>query len=246
MSSATEVTVDVPGPKERACSWDCLEVWIWIQSLLNIKTSIPWLIMPMWLKMRLLILLGFKLKDAICRAGHEYGLVAMSFRPIMPQWKVLGRLARLGLRANAFEERAYQAICQDASRRGLKSMPMKKGLTGKLEDFGIEFKESKMCFGQLKQRKIERCRNNSKKRRQKLNVIEMNKENIEHPNRVIKNFQVVWGDGKFEDSRKILRSAKNSQENPSVTGEVLKKSNSMKHKPNKDRGKLRKNRKENC
>ncbi|KAM7496438.1 hypothetical protein LguiA_020852 [Lonicera macranthoides] len=116
---------------------------------------------------------------------------------------------------------------------------------GKIEDFGPELRESKMGFGELKQRKTERCRNNSKKRRENLNVIEMNKENIE-PNRVIKNSQVVWGDGKFKDSRKILRPAKNSQENSSIVGEVLKKSKSMKHKPNKDRGKLRKNRKENC
>ncbi|KAM7523260.1 hypothetical protein LguiA_013162 [Lonicera macranthoides] len=37
------------------------------------RTSLPWLLMPMWLEMRLLILLAFELKDPICRAGHEYG-----------------------------------------------------------------------------------------------------------------------------------------------------------------------------
>ena len=52
-----------------------------------------------------------------------------------------------------------------------------------------------------------------------MNVIEMNKENQE-PNGVIKNSQVVWGDGKFEDSRKILKPTKNSQENSSVAGEI--------------------------
>ncbi|KAM7459696.1 hypothetical protein LguiA_036690 [Lonicera macranthoides] len=67
---------------------------------------------------------------------------------------------------------------------------------------GISIVESKMGFRELKQRKTERRRNNSKTMREKLNVIEMNKENVE-PNTVIKNSQVVWGDGKFEDSRKI-------------------------------------------
>ncbi|KAM7528802.1 hypothetical protein LguiB_032212 [Lonicera macranthoides] len=112
------------------------------------RTSLPWLIMPMWLEMRLLILLAFELKDPICRAGHEYGhgFVERGFKRCLRR-KVLhssGQLQRAlgqsclcrGLKSMPLKKRSYtitrpvyRAVSRVASRRGLKSMPLKKGFT---------------------------------------------------------------------------------------------------------------------